>query len=85
MLKSIVGPLVVFMVLIAGASPSFADCTSNCTASYDPTNPTAWDSLGIQVGQPAVNFFLLGTDGKAVNLSKLWTDKPLLLEFGAYT
>jgi hypothetical protein len=29
---------------------------------------------------------LLGTDGnKAVNLSKLWADKPLFLEFGAYT
>jgi hypothetical protein len=85
MLKSFVGILVVFMVLIASAFSSFADCTSNCRAFYDPKNPTAWDSLGIQVGQPAVNFFLLGTDGKAVNLSKLWADKPLFLEFGAYT
>lgn len=85
MLKSFAGILVVFLVLIASAFSSFADCTSNCKAFYDPTNPTAWDSLGIQVGQPAVNFFLLGTDGKAVNLSKLWADKPLFLEFGAYT
>jgi hypothetical protein len=84
MLKSLVGTMLVFMVLIAGPFPAFAYCINDCDLNSSGVN-VAFDDRGIQVGQPAVDFFLLGSDGKAVNLSKLWTDKPLFLEFGSYT
>jgi hypothetical protein len=85
MLKILVGPLLVFMVMIAGDSSAFAFCINDCDLINSNGVNVPFDDRGIQVDQPAVDFFLLGTDGHAINLSKLWADKPLFLEFGSYT
>jgi hypothetical protein len=81
MLKVLVGPLLIFLVLFANVSISSPYCTDDCDLSAN----TNFDLRGLQENQAAVNFTLLSIDGKTVKLSDLWSDKPLFLEFGAYT
>jgi hypothetical protein len=83
MVKAMARGLVFALMLLAATSPAGADSCQ--PVAWDPRNPGAWDALGIQEGQAAVSFSLLDTAGSTVSLSSLWANKPLFLEFGAYT
>lgn len=57
--------------------------TRNCR--YGPAETKGFESVGVKIGEKAVDFALLDTTGREFRLSRLLAEKPVVLIFGSFT